>query len=195
MLRFFKKPDSEASDEELLQRYQRSGNLELLSDLYGRYLELVYALALKYLRDPAGAEDAVMAIFEGLISKARRHDIQNFGSWLHVVAKNHCLMELRRAGYQREENTAPEFMQSVDTRHHTLEWPAEQTELARLNHCLSQLPDQQKACIEAFYLQGYSYKEIAVDMGRPLGKVRSYIQNGRRNLRQCLEAIKQSKFE
>lgn len=195
MLRFFKKPDSKASDEDLLQRYQRSGDLELLSALYSRYLELVYALALKYLRDPAGAEDAVMAIFEHLIDKARRHDIRNFSSWLHVLAKNHCLMQLRRAAYQREENTPPELMQSVDTRHHTIEWPSEPAEQAELNHCLSQLPDQQKACIEAFYLQGYSYKEIAVDMDTPLGKVRSFIQNGRRNLRQCLEALKQKRIE
>jgi len=190
MLRFLFPQKHPLSDEELLQRYQQSGRMDWLVELYGRYAELVYGLSLKYLKGEQQAEDAVMSVFEQLVEKARKHEIQHFRSWLYVLAKNHCLMQLRRAGQQREQSTAPDLMQSADTRHLTIEWPEEALEKKALQDCLPTLPEQQRACIEAFYLQGYTYKEIAADRAEPVGKVRSHIQNGRRNLRICIEKKK-----
>ncbi len=186
MLRLFTKR-SDLSDETLLARYQAGGDLEVLGQLYGRYTELVYGVCLKYLRDEPAAEDAVMAIFEELVNKAREHDVQNFRSWLYVLAKNHCLMQLRKEKRNPTINYEPDRMHSIDPRHHSMETAEENGQEAHLRECLQQLSDAQKRCITLFYYEGHSYQEIAELLPERLGKVRSHIQNGRRNLRLCIE--------
>ena len=186
MRRLFTKR-SDLSDEALLTRYQGSGDLEVLSQLYGRYAELVYGVCLKYLQDEPAAEDAVMAIFEELVNKARKHDIQNFRSWLYVLAKNYCLMQLRKEKRNPTINYEPGRMHSIDPRHHSMEASEDNGREVHLRECLHQLSDAQKRCITLFYYQGHTYKEIAELLPERLGKVRSHIQNGRRNLRICME--------
>ena len=189
MLRFFKKSTGEESDDQLLQRYQSSGDLHWLGLLFERYAELVYGVCLKYLKDEQQAEDASIGIFESLVEKALKHDIHNFKSWLHVLSKNFCLMQLRKANRQGEQSFAPEIMHSLDVRHHTIEIEEKKDSSSGLHNCIEQLPEKQKACIEAFYLEGHSYKEIADFRKEKLGTIRSYIQNGRRNLRICMEKL------
>jgi RNA polymerase sigma-70 factor (ECF subfamily) len=187
MRRFFLQGGKqESGDEELLARYRRSGEQELLAQLYSRYVELVYGVCMKYLQEPA-AEDATMAIYEELVTKTREHEIDNFRSWLYVLAKNHCLMQLRREKRNITVNYEPGIMHSLDSRHHTMEMEDDNEEEARLKDCLEQLNAQQKQCIELFYYRDHSYKEISEMLKEQLGKVRSHIQNGRRNLRICME--------
>jgi RNA polymerase sigma factor (sigma-70 family) len=188
MLRFIKKSSGKESDAELLQRYKSSGDLHWLSQLFERYVELVYGVCLKYLKQEQAAEDATMGIFESLVDKTLKHEIHNFKSWLHVLTKNYCLMQLRRNGKQREQTYAPEIMHSIDERHHYIEI-AEQEEDNGLKNCLEQLAEMQRTCVEAFYLEGHTYKEIAAFHELAVGKVRSFIQNGRRNLRICMEKL------
>lgn len=187
MLRFFNQRSSEQSDEDLLGRYQATGDIAWLGQLFERYAELVYGVCLKYCRDEQEAEDAAMAVFEQLVTKAREHEVHNFKSWLHVLTKNYCLMQLRRAGRKREQSFEPQLMQSVDDRHHTIEVDEDNGQLKGLKDCMEQLPEEQRQCIQAFYLEGHSYKDIAAFREEELGRVRSYIQNGRRNLRMCME--------
>lgn len=190
MLRIFRKaaPDG-LPDEALLRQYRESGDQHLLAALFSRHVPLVYGIGLKYFKDQQQAEDVCMAVYEQLVVKVLEHDIQHFVGWLHALARNHCLMHLRKAATQREENTPPELMQSADQRHHTLEWPEDEAQLKALRGCLSGLPPAQQQCIEEFYLSGYSYKEIAQSRQETVGRVRSYIQNGRRNLRICMEKL------
>ena len=187
MLRFFNPRSSELSDEVLLVRYHTSGELALLGQLFERYAELVYGVCLKYCRDEQEAEDAAMAVFEQLVTKAREHEVHNFKSWLHVLTKNHCLMQLRKASRNREESFEPHLMHLADDRHHTIEITEDNGQMKGLNDCMDQLPEEQRQCVQAFYLEGHSYKEIAEARQEELGRVRSYIQNGRRNLKICME--------
>ncbi len=192
MLKFFrKKKGLELTDLELYQAYQQGHDLEKLGILYERYIELLYGLCLKYLKHEPDAEDAVMQIFETLIEKGKNHEIQNFKSWLYVLAKNHCLMQLRKNSRKTTYSVAPEIMQSSEEKHHTVEpdpfAPEQNGQETALKSCIEQLSREQKACVKAFYFEEKSYKEIAQDQGKPLGKIRSYIQNGRRNLKICIE--------
>src|ERR1700759_4133279 len=86
---------TETTDQELVIRYRQSGDIRILGELYQRYMDLVYAVCLKYLKEPAEAQDAVMGIFEELVIKLRKHDVSYFKGWLYTLAKNHCLMALR----------------------------------------------------------------------------------------------------
>jgi RNA polymerase sigma-70 factor (ECF subfamily) len=186
-LAFLRKISSpQQSDAELVQHYQQTGELATLGDLYSRYMEPVYGVCLKYFKDPENAQDAVMAIFEELISKLKRHQVENFKSWLYTLAKNHCLMRLRSEKGKSTIKMADELMQSEENLHlqDVLE---KETNFQQLEYCMSQLNTEQRQVIELFYLQGKCYNEIAAKTGLEWKNVRSYIQNGRRNLKICME--------
>lgn len=188
MLRIFRKQPHQLTDQELLEQYRSSEDLEYLGVLYERYVELVYGVCLKYLQEQQKAEDAVMAIFEELVDKVKKHEVEKFRPWLHVLTRNHCLMHLRKEKRNLTVSYEPGLMQSVDSRHHSIELEdRENGELKNLADCMGKLPDQQKECIKLFYYDNKSYKEIAAMKELAVGKIRSYIQNGRRNLRICME--------
>lgn len=183
MIRFLRpKSNLPKSDEALLAAYRKGGDVEALGRLYERYVELVYGVCLKYFKKEADAEDAVMAIFEQLVEKVKTHEVQNFRSWLYVLAKNHCLMQLRKP---QREFSEPDFMH-LDGAVHPTEENGEEQE-AQLRDCIGKLPEQQRESIELFYFEEKSYQEIAEMKAEELGKIRSFIQNGRRNLKICLE--------
>jgi len=181
---------NEKSDEELLLQFQKSGNLDVLGELYARYMHLVYGVSLKYYGDRDDAQDAVMQIFEKLIIDLPRHTVQTFKSWLYVLTKNHCLMEIRsrKSADRRLEGLKieQEFMESeaelhpLDREDHSLE--------DALKVCVDTLKSEQKQCIELFYYQKLCYQEIAVQLKMEEKKVKSYLQNGKRNLKICLES-------
>ncbi len=189
MLRFFRSRPVEATDAELLERFRRTGQADWLVQLYDRHLELTYGLCLRYLGEETRAEDAVMAIFEELLRKVPEHEIGHFRNWLHTFVRNHCLMQLRRERRSPLENTADGLMQFAENGHLTEESTAftGEAEGDELRDCLERLPPDQRRCIELFYLEEHSYKGIAEMTQLDLGRVRSHIQNGRRNLRLCLE--------
>jgi RNA polymerase sigma-70 factor (ECF subfamily) len=176
-----------ASDAELLLQYRNAGDLALLGDLYNRYMDLVYGVCLKYLKEPEDAQDAVMAIFEELVSKLKQHQVENFRSWLYTLAKNHCLMKLRQQKKLPVGKIPEEFMQS-DENGHLQNVLAREENFRQLEECLEQLTDKQRQVIELFYLKEKCYNEISAETGIEWNSVRSYIQNGRRNLKNCMEA-------
>lgn len=176
-----------ASDSELVQQYKSSGDLKVVGELYQRYMELIYGVCLKYLKHPENAQDSVITIFEDLIGKLKKHDVQNFKSWLYTLAKNHCLMRLRSEKKQSTIGINTEFMQSEEDMH--LNGVLEKEENFKImEYCLEQLQADQKKAIELFYLENKCYNEITNQTGLDYNKVRSHIQNGRRNLKLCMEA-------
>jgi RNA polymerase sigma-70 factor (ECF subfamily) len=185
-LAFLKKISSSLSDAELAAQYKRSTDLAVLGDLYQRYMDLVYGVCLKYLGEPEDAQDAVMGIFEELVTKLQKHDVDNFKGWLYTVAKNHCLMRLRSQKKAPVTKMTDEFMQSEQSGH-LEEVMLREENFKQLDYCMGQLGADQRNVIEAFYLQGKCYNEITATTGIEWSQVRSYIQNGRRNLKLCME--------
>lgn len=181
---------NQRSDEELLKEFSSYGNLEILGELYSSYMHLVYGVCLKYLRNPDESKDAVLNIFEKLIIEIPKHDIGNFKSWLHVVTKNYCLMQLRSEKSQNERKSewildSTIFMESLQDPHPIDEdAPDLEKELA---DCIEKLKDEQKMVINLFYYKNMCYSEIAVSLGLEEKKVKSYLQNAKRNLKICLE--------
>ena len=187
-LKFFKKADP-PDDLQLVQQYRATGDMDCLGELFERHTEMVYLVCLKYLRDEEESKDATMQVFEILTELLLKHDIVNFKSWLHVTTKNHCLMQLRaKKGKEqvRLEDASPPFMENTDLFHLSDAEQKEQDEKL-LTQGLETLPPEQRTCVELFYLQQKSYKEIAEQTGCDLNKVKSYIQNGKLNLKLYME--------
>ena len=154
-----------------------------LGELYQRYMDLVFGVCLKYFKDAERSKDAVMQIFEELVSKLKKHEVENFRGWLHQVAKNHCLMQIRG---QKNKWTEPidesrEQAEADDERLVSL--LEKEGMLQLLEECLSELNPEQQRCVTLFYLENLSYQEIAESSGFTLLQVKSHIQNGKRNLK------------
>lgn len=174
------------TDEALLQQFKRSFDQDILARLFMRYYELVYGTCLKYLKDGETAKDAVMNIYEELVQKLPKHEVDNFKSWLYVLSKNHCLMQLRAGKKMITVEFQPTLMQSDDFAHLDTILDREQ-DFIKLENCVEQLPEEQKQSIQLFYLENKCYNEIVTLTGMEWNKVRSLIQNGRRNLKICME--------
>ena len=177
------------SDTELVLAYKQSGDINLIGTLYQGYMDLVYGVCLKYLKNPENAQDSVISIFEELVTKLQKHEVDNFKAWLYTLAKNHCLMRLRSEKRQIVVNVDVELMQSEENVHLNGELEKEEN-FKKLDYCLGQLQEEQRKVIELFYMQGKCYNEIADLTGMEWNQVRSYIQNGRRNLKLCMDSQK-----
>jgi len=174
-----------ALEHDKIALYKKNGDLNILGDLYRPYMHLVYGVCLKYLKKREDSQDAVMQIFEKLVDSVAKHDIKNFKSWLYVMTKNHCLMHLRSLK-KKNEKSNDQFMENELIMHHNDE-AIDEENIEKLEKCIATLQKEQKICVEMFYLNSKSYKEIVEVTSFDLKKVKSYIQNGKRNLKICME--------
>ena len=174
-------------EKQLLQYYKETGSLDALGKLYAPYMSLLYGVCYKYLQDAEQSQDAVMQIFDELINKLRVYEVDNFKSWVYVYARNFCLMQLRKnkqiTKVDIEENLyeSEKMLNSDDEK----KWGEQDFE--KLESCIAGLNQEQELCIRMFYLEQKCYKDIADQTGYDIAKVKSYIQNGRRNLKICME--------
>lgn len=185
-MNFFKRPVKPTStdDDAQLSSYRDSGDLTVLGHLFEKYMPLIYGVCLKYLKDEEAAKDAVMGIFEELIIKVKQHDIKQFRSWVYVLSRNYCLMQLR-SGKKTEEVSLDEVMEFTPFLHPDDDDKEEA--LAALERCMEKLTAGQRQSVDLFYLKEKCYKEIVELTGFTLNDVKSYIQNGKRNLKICME--------
>lgn len=176
----------EINETELLIEYRNTGDLQLLGSLYENYMPLVYGLCLKYFRDEEKSRDAVMQIFEELIPKLRIHEISNFKSWLYTLARNHCLMAIRSSSKHDFVSVDEYFMETESVLHLNRDEIPEDR-LILMEKCMETLSDEQRISVNLFYLEQKCYKEVSEQTGFDLNKVKSFIQNGKRNLKICIE--------
>lgn len=178
------------TDEEMVVLVQDKKDMEILGSLYNRYLLMMMSLCLKYLNHQDAAEDAVMEIFEILHRRLPNHQVENFSAWLYRLASNHCLDILRKQ--QRTLAKDVQIMQSVKDERHNDDWLVDEVQekeavLTKMEKCLEQLNDKQKMSIQLFYLKKQSYEDVSKKLGATWAQTRSYIQNGRRNMKKCME--------
>ena len=182
------------SDEELIGLYQDSGNMECVAELFERYTHLVYGICLGYFRNREKCRDGVMEIFESLFEKLLHHEVASFKNWLYAVTKNYCLMILRKektynnhinnvkqTDQVREEEQKQDYL--ISSEYNTFESEKE----GDLAKAINQLDSRQKTCIRLLYLEDKSYKDISELTGYSMKEIKSYIQNGRRNLKIYLQ--------
>jgi RNA polymerase sigma-70 factor (ECF subfamily) len=182
---------SHFSDNELITEYKDTKNNVFVGILYKRYSHLVLGLSLKYLKDEDEAKDAVMQIFEKLLSDLLKHQIEYFKSWLYSMSKNHCLMIIRSKQSKLKKEIdiqihADSFMET-ESNLHPNKAAEKEIQYTLLEKAIEELNEDQKKCIELFYLKEKSYNEIVDITGYSLNEVKSFIQNGKRNLKIKLE--------
>jgi len=178
------------SDDDLLRHFQSMGDPDSLGELYSRYMHLVYGVCLKYLKNREESKDAVMQIFEKLLKDLPAYEIRNFKAWLYVITKNFCLMQLRSRQSSEKKiklwQNDPENSMESEAFLHPLDDDLLQTNRA-LKECIEKLKKEQRECVNWFYYENKSYREIAQFPDMDENKVKSLLQNAKRNLKICLE--------
>jgi RNA polymerase sigma factor (sigma-70 family) len=190
---FFRKQKiSKYTDQELLMNYRSDGKTLWLGELYNRYSHLVFGLCLKYLKNEDNAKDAVLAVFEKLVVDLKKREVATFQHWLYAVSRNHCLETLRIQGRDEKRKMVfhHENAQTVIEDYDVLSF-AEMKEvgLNKLEAAMKGLSEDQRNCIDLFYLKEKSYREITEATGYALKDVKTHLQNGRRNLK--IQLLKQ----
>lgn len=185
MLFFRSNKNKELSDSELIQRYKESGNSHFVATLFDRYSHLVYGLCIKYLKDKDESKDAVLEIFEKLMDDLKTHDVKNFKSWLYMVARNYCLMALReqQAMQKKDDEFQWNTNSNIDFSLVHNAYDEKEQKLKLLEEAIRMLNNEQRICIELFYIQEKCYSEVASITGFDMNQVKSYIQNGKRNIK------------
>lgn len=173
------------TDREILVLYRKTGDRDLVGELFRRYTRFVFLVCMKYLGDEEQAKDASMQIFENLMAGLRKHDVETFKPWLHTVAKNHCLYQLRGARHlqvvtEELKNNAARDMESGYELHQEDD---KELRLTKLEDAILLLSKEQRICIELFYLKKKCYQEIMEITGSTFDQVKSHLQNGKRNLK------------
>lgn len=183
------------TDEELLLEFKRSGNKNVFADLFKNHVSTIYGTCLFYLQDKDEAKDAVMNIFEKLMADLKQNDIKHFKAWLSFVVRNYCISALRKKNTTLKNNkTYHEFEYQTTTYEEELKIESvnEDTLLLFMQECLPRLKDDQRKCIEWFYLQNLSYRQISEISGYQISEIKSYIQNGKRNLKLMIEELQKT---
>ncbi|MBK7886951.1 MAG: sigma-70 family RNA polymerase sigma factor [Bacteroidetes bacterium] len=178
MWKFFtgKNKHSQKSDEDLLSVYKATGDGEVMGVLYDRYAQLLFGFCMKYLKDEEGSKDVVGQLFAKLFDDLKRFEVQHFKAWVTRVAFNACMSRLeseRRNVYVREE--FPEVEESAGAS----EGVPDETEVLE---AMKSLKEEQRVCLELFYLNELSYAQVSERTGYQINQVKSFIQNGKRNL-------------
>ena len=176
---------SKLSDEDLLLSHKDSGKNIYIGELFNRYLPLIYGVCLKYLKDADNAHEAIMQLFDNLLFNISYYEIDTFRLWIYNVTKNHCLQILQNeeqsimVDFDDNDMEPANFVSLIDE--------AFEEHPYLLMDCLNKLPEKQRVSISYFYIDELSYAEIVEKTGYTLKNVKSYIQNGSRNLIICLE--------
>ena len=193
-IRFLNKQPAvqQLSDEELVSRFSATEQQTYFEELYRRYKHLAYGVCLKLMKNEEESRDVVSDVFKILFTKMPNADIKSFKAYLYTVSRNECIAKLRQkksemekmAKYNRVENSSIDFMENdgfaaLFNAHPTMEQEVERA--------VGQLGDDQKTCIRLFFYDDKSYREIATETGFTEKQVKSYLQNGKRNLRILLE--------
>ena len=176
-----------SEDQELVKAYKSRGDKKALGILFDRYSHLVYGVCMKYLKNEEDARDATMAVYEKLMNDLKRFEVQKFSNWIHSVARNYCLMQLRSRKIMLhmddEGSQGWDMISETHTPSHLSVEKDTEKELLLMEDGIRQLNEEQRICIELFYLKNYCYQDVAEIAGFTLLEVKSYIQNGKRNLK------------
>jgi RNA polymerase sigma-70 factor (ECF subfamily) len=178
------------SDATLLDLYKKDKDTKWIGYLFERYTLLVFGVCMKYLKQVNDAKDATQQVFEKAFVEINKYEVTYFKSWMYSIARNHCLMQLRGKGLQTvfmetlpeelgENFNTQELLDAKENLH--------EQQIENLGDAIAHLNQEQQLCIDLFYLQKLSYKEIEEKTGYSFQQVKSHIQNGKRNLRIYLE--------
>ncbi len=179
------------SDNKLIEIYKETSDKEAIAILYKRYTRFVFLVAMKFIKDEETAKEIASVVFEKIINELTNREIKYFKSWLYVVVRNECMLLHRKNNLRMKKEQDYEYLTKnfveIQSFEHLNREEQKQEQISELNKALALLSEEQRKCIELFYLEEKSYLQISQLTGYSLKNVKSYLQNGKRNLKKKLQ--------
>lgn len=175
------------TDEDLVLAYQKEGSQEALAILHQRYEDMIFGTCMKYMKDQSVASDLSQELYLVLSRRLGKHEVLDFRPWLYVVVKNHCFDYLRKKKRSFEKQSEADVVYSTTVYHPIGEGDNENERFQLLSNCIEELTEDQRLCVVGFYFDKKSYQDLATELGLSWSMIRSRIQNGRRNLKNCVD--------
>lgn len=178
------------SDLELAEKFRTSENQACIGEFFNRYHHLVFGLCMQYLKNTEAAKDATLEIFEKLPALLLKHQPQSFSSWLYIISKNYCLMQLRTKSAKPGGRELSAQLEQIGQEEEELNLPKMREQAyEKLEQAILLLSPEQQVCIQLFYFDQFNYQEISGQTGYTLKSVKSHLQNARRNLKITLSDL------
>ncbi len=185
-------PVQDLTDEELVAKFASTQKQVYFEELYKRYIHLSYGVCLKMMKNEADSRDVVADVFKTLYLKLPTANVQSFKAYVYAVSRNECIAKLRRRKsemkkqeeWQKTEVGHTEFMENEGLLALDKVGPSKEK---LVEDAVANLGDEQRTCIRLFFYDNKSYKDIASQTGYSEKQVKSFLQNGKRNLRIALE--------
>jgi RNA polymerase sigma factor (sigma-70 family) len=175
------------TDQELLEHFYTDHDNEWLGILLQRYTLLLLGVCMKYLKDEDEAKDSVQQVFLKVIQELHKYKVEYFKSWLYMVAKNHCLMRLRDKQGKMTAEINEKLTYTPEEETDRLALIQNDYTLELMGNALKELSTEQQQCVTLFYLEKKSYQQVSDETSFSMLQVKSYIQNGKRNLKILIE--------
>jgi len=180
------RPLKDHSDEALLRAYQEKGDTRCFTELFHRYAHLVLGTCCYFTKDLEESKDLAMQVFEKCLQQSSEKRIRSVLPWLFRITRNECMELLRRrkkqeAAYLNIRHGGTKLESEIDPPHE-----AREVQRKKLLEALTKLKTEQRRCIELFFFEQKTYREIARETSYSVGAVKSHLQNGKRRLRRLL---------
>jgi RNA polymerase sigma-70 factor (ECF subfamily) len=173
-----------ASDEEIVRRFQETGDTECFAELFVRNRKKVFFKCRGFFSNGQGAEDATQETFLRAYRNIHSFHGGDFPGWLMRIARNVCIDEWRRSRPEQGIGDA-EFTEAPATLAFASPFEG-QLAVERVWREMRSLSPEQQRCLK-LKIEGYSYEETAARTGFSIEAVKSHLQNGRRMLWRRME--------
>jgi RNA polymerase sigma-70 factor (ECF subfamily) len=180
-------------DDADLMALAAAGDTRAIEVLYDRYNRIVYSFALRIIGDRQSAEELLQEVFFRVWRQADSYSDRrgSFVTWLLSITHNMAIDEVRRRRRrpQRADQEDPiEFLATMADRGRSVEQDVLLNTLReQVNAAMSELPEAQRDALELAYFRGMTQREIADELGEPLGTIKTRMRLGLRKLRAYLE--------
>lgn len=165
-------------------RLAQGGDVAAFERVYREHEGRVYALCLRLVSDRSRAEELTQDVFVKIWENIGTFRGESaFSSWLHRVAVNVVLADVRADRRYRQRVTAVDDLESVDPGH----TPAQPGESLDLEEAVGRLPNQARIIFVLHDVEGYRHEEIASRLGLAVGTTKAQLHRARRLLREVLQ--------
>ena len=165
------------------------GSLDAIGELYHRYCDRAYRVALSVSRDHGRAEDAVQEAFLSIWNNRSSYRSQQgtVAAWLLTVVRHRAIDGVRHNGSYDTRRASDDQLQYLPAPDDVCETAIQRDEDDRLHASLAMLPEAQQEVITLAYYGQLSHTEIATHLGLPSGTVKGRMRLGLRKLRADIE--------
>lgn len=168
----------------------RKGEIELYRQIVVRYQGDVLKIVNAMLLDYSAREDVVQQVFVRAFQRLEQYELgRGFGKWVKAIARNMVREELRKQyRYKgRLDAYAQQTIEDLEKEDELVDWESGKERSRALEECIASLEQHTSQAIKMHYVEGKRTDQVAADLGRTGGAVRTMLCRARGQLRKCLE--------